>query len=45
MHMHFEMANNSFSFFGDYLNEWDNQRPPSRTSICFTIGGDSSSIS
>jgi hypothetical protein len=27
MHMHFEMASNSFSFFGDYLSEWDTDRP------------------
>jgi len=27
MHMHFEMTIGSFSFFGDYLREWDTQRP------------------
>jgi hypothetical protein len=27
MHMHFEMASNSFSFFGDYLSEWDRYSP------------------
>ena len=27
MHVHFEMASNSFSFFGDYLSEWDRYSP------------------